>query len=141
MTDLAKKLVNILENSENNFDFLYEKNISLKQKIEKIVTEIYWWSWVKYSQKAEESIKNLEKLWFWDFPVCIAKTPVSLSDDPSLLWRPKDFFINITDLSVSAWAGFVVAFAWNIMTMPWLPKSPNALKIDIDEKGEIVGLN
>ena len=85
--------------------------------------------------------KNLEKLWFWDFPVCIAKTPVSLSDDPSLLWRPKDFFINITDLSVSAWAGFVVAFAWNIMTMPWLPKSPNALKIDIDEKGEIVGLN
>lgn len=141
MTDLAKKLVNILENSENNFDFLYEKNISLKQKIEKIVTEIYWWSWVKYSQKAEESIKNLEKLWFWDFPVCIAKTPVSLSDDPSLIWRPKDFFINITDLSVSAWAGFVVAFAWNIMTMPWLPKSPNALKIDIDEKGEIVGLN
>lgn len=141
MTDLAKKLVNILENSENNFDFLYEKNISLKQKIEKIVTEIYWWSWVKYSQKAEESIKNLEKLWFWDFPVCIAKTPVSLSDDPSLLWRPKDFFINITDLSVSSWAGFVVAFAWNIMTMPWLPKSPNALKIDIDEKGEIVGLN
>lgn len=141
MTNLAKKLVNILENSENNFDFLYEKNISLKQKIEKIVTEIYWWSWVKYSQKAEESIKNLEKLWFWDFPVCIAKTPVSLSDDPSLLWRPKDFFINITDLSVSAWAGFVVAFAWNIMTMPWLPKSPNALKIDIDEKGEIVGLN
>lgn len=141
MTDLAKKLVNILENSENNFDFLYEKNISLKQKIEKIVTEIYWWSWAKYSQKAEESIKNLEKLWFWDFPVCIAKTPVSLSDDPSLLWRPKDFFINITDLSVSAWAGFVVAFAWNIMTMPWLPKSPNALKIDIDEKGEIVGLN
>ena len=141
MTNLAKKLVNILENSENNFDFLYEKNISLKQKIEKIVTEIYWWSWVKYSQKAEESIKNLEKLWFWDFPVCIAKTPVSLSDDPSLLWRPKDFFINITDLSVSAWAGFVVAFAWNIMTMPWLPKSPNALKIDIDEKGKIVGLN
>ena len=141
MTNLAKKLVNILENSENNFDFLYEKNISLKQKIEKIVTEIYWWSWVKYSQKAEESIKNLERLWFWDFPVCIAKTPVSLSDDPSLLWRPKDFFINITDLSVSAWAGFVVAFAWNIMTMPWLPKSPNALKIDIDEKGEIVGLN
>ena len=141
MTNLAKKLVNILENSENNFDFLYEKNISLKQKIEKIVTEIYWWSWVKYSQKAEESIKNLEKLWFWDFPVCIAKTPVSLSDDLSLLWRPKDFFINITDLSVSAWAGFVVAFAWNIMTMPWLPKSPNALKIDIDEKGEIVGLN
>ena len=141
MTNLAKKLVNILENSEDNFDFLYEKNISLKQKIEKIVTEIYWWSWVKYSQKAEESIKNLEKLWFWDFPVCIAKTPVSLSDDPSLLWRPKDFFINITDLSVSAWAGFVVAFAWNIMTMPWLPKSPNALKIDIDEKGEIVGLN
>ena len=141
MTNLAKKLVNILENSENNFDFLYEKNISLKQKIEKIVTEIYWWSWVKYSQKAEESIKNLEKLWFWDFPVCIAKTPVSLSDDPSLLWRPQDFFINITDLSVSAWAGFVVAFAWNIMTMPWLPKSPNALKIDIDEKGEIVGLN
>lgn len=141
MTNLAKKLVNILENSENNFNFLYEKNISLKQKIEKIVTEIYWWSWVKYSQKAEESIKNLEKLWFWDFPVCIAKTPVSLSDDPSLLWRPKDFFINITDLSVSAWAGFVVAFAWNIMTMPWLPKSPNALKIDIDEKGEIVGLN
>lgn len=141
MTNLAKKLVNILENSENNFDFLYEKNISLKQKIEKIVTEIYWWSWVKYSQKTEESIKNLEKLWFWDFPVCIAKTPVSLSDDPNLLWRPKDFFINITDLSVSAWAGFVVAFAWNIMTMPWLPKSPNALKIDIDEKGEIVGLN
>ena len=141
MTNLAKKLVNILENSKNNFDFLYEKNISLKQKIEKIVTEIYWWSWVKYSQKAEESIKNLERLWFWDFPVCIAKTPVSLSDDPSLLWRPKDFFINITDLSVSAWAGFVVAFAWNIMTMPWLPKSPNALKIDIDEKGEIVGLN
>lgn len=141
MTNLAKKLVNILENSENNFDFLYEKNISLKQKIEKIVTEIYWWSWVKYSQKAEESIKNLEKLWFWDFPVCIAKTPVSLSDDPSFLWRPKDFFINITDLSVSAWAGFIVAFAWNIMTMPWLPKSPNALKIDIDEKGEIVGLN
>lgn len=141
MTSLANKLVQVLENSENNFKFLYEDDIYIKEKIEKICKEIYWASNVKYLEKVEKSIKNLEENWFSSFPICIAKTPVSLSDNPKLLWRPKDFEITISDLQVSAWAWFIVAFAWDIMTMPGLSKVPNATKIDIDEFWEIIWLN
>ncbi len=141
MKNLAEKVVSILQNSYNNFEFLYEDSLSITAKIEKICTEIYGAKNVKYLDKAQLNIAKLENNNFSHFPICIAKTPVSLSDNPKLLGRPKDFEITISDVQVSAGAGFIVAFAWDIMTMPWLSRSPNALRIDIDENGEIEGLN
>ncbi len=111
MKNLAEKVVSILQNSYNNFEFLYEDSLSITAKIEKICTEIYGAKNVKYLDKAQLNIAKLENNNFSHFPICIAKTPVSLSDNPKLLGRPKDFEITISDVQVSAGAGFIVAFA------------------------------
>lgn len=142
MIDLANMVVNILENEkENNFKLLYDDNLDIKSKIEKIVTEIYWWDWVEYSQDASDSIKRLSELWFSKLPICVAKTPVSLSDDPKLLWRPTWFIVKIKEVRVSAWAWFIVAISWDVMIMPGLPKAPNAIKMDINSEWKIIWLN
>jgi len=142
MIKIATKITSILDkNNENLFNFTYNTNLSIKSKIEKIVTEIYGWYWVKYSPEAEMDIKKISNLWYENLPICIAKTPFSFSDDPSLLWSPKMFNVNVKKVEISAWAWFIVVIAWNIMSMPWLPKIPNATKIDLDKEWKIVGLN
>lgn len=141
MRHLARKVVKRLENEEKNqFEFLYKDNLDIKSKIKKIVKEIYGWYWVEYNAKSLNSIEKLTNLWFGKLPICIAKTPVSFSDNPKLLWRPRDFKIKVNEIKVSAWAWFIVVICWNIMTMPWLPKIPNAEKIDLIE-GKVMGLS
>lgn len=141
MVNVAKIAIDLIENNKSDFKYLYHKNLDVKSKIELIVKEIYWWDWVKYTFEAEKSIEKLIQLWFSDLPVCIAKTPLSFSDNPKLLWAPSWFTINIKEIKISAWAWFIVVIAWDIMTMPWLSKIPNATKIDVNSEWKIVGLN
>ena len=117
-----------------------QDSLSLKEKIETISKEIYGADGVEYSPEANNALKKLEDLGFGNVPVCMAKTQYSLSDDQKLLGRPTGFKVNIREVYVSAGAGFVVAIAGQIMTMPGLPKSPAAERIDVYESGEIVGL-
>lgn len=138
--ELAKKVVQTIEEKESRFQCLYEDSLSLKQKIETVAKEIYGAENVVYEKAAEDALKRLEKLGFGNMPVCMAKNQYSLSDDPALLGRPRNFTIHIREVYVSAGAGFVVAITGTIMTMPGLPKIPAAEKIDLDEDGNITGL-
>lgn len=139
--NLARSLIDLLEDKkENEFKFLYERNIDIKEKIELIAKNIYGANGVNYSQKALNELENIKKFGLSNLLVCIAKTQYSLSDDAKKIGRPKDFEILINDIKVCAGAGFVVARAGNIMTMPGLSKNPAAENIDIDENGVITGL-
>lgn len=137
--ELAKSLVEICEN-DNDFKLLYDLDNSIKEKIEKISREIYRASGVVYTKKADKEIKRLEDLGYKNLPICIAKTPYSLSDDPNININDKDYEITIRDIRVNAGAGFLVAYTGDILTMPGLPKKANAYQIDLDENNEIVGL-
>ncbi|MDU5148779.1 formate--tetrahydrofolate ligase [uncultured Anaerococcus sp.] len=137
--ELAKSLVEICEN-DNEFKFLYDLDNSIKEKIETISKEIYRASGVVYTKKADKEIKRLEELGYKNLPICIAKTPYSLSDDPNINITDKDYEITIRDIRVNAGAGFLVAYTGDILTMPGLPKKANAYQIDLDENNEIVGL-
>ena len=137
--ELAKSLVEICEN-DNEFKFLYDLDNSIKEKIETISKEIYRASGVVYTKKAYKEIKRLEELGYKNLPICIAKTPYSLSDDPNININDKDYEITIRDIRVNAGAGFLVAYTGDILTMPGLPKKANAYQIDLDENNEIVGL-
>ena len=112
----------------------------LQDKIKKIAQEIYGASDVVFAPAAAKQLKRLTELGFGDLPVCMAKTQYSLSDDPALLGRPKDFDITVREAYVSAGAGFVVVLTGAVMTMPGLPKQPAAFGIDVDESGKITGL-
>ena len=112
----------------------------LKEKIETVVREIYGGKGVEYSKKADKALAKITELGYGNLPVCIAKTQYSFSDNPALLGCPEGFTVTIRDVTLSAGAGFVVALAGEIMTMPGLGKTPAATKIDIDENGEIYGL-
>lgn len=136
---LAKSLVEICEN-DNEFKFLYDLDNSIKEKIETISKEIYRASGVVYTKKADKEIKRLEELGYKNLPICIAKTPYSLSDDPNININDKNYEITIRDIRVNAGAGFLVAYTGDILTMPGLPKKANAYQIDLDENYEIVGL-
>jgi len=138
--DLAKKVVEVVEKNEANFKFLYDVEESIKQKIEKIAVEVYGADGVEFSSQALKQIKDIEKLGLDKMPICMAKTQYSLSDDPSLLGRPKNFKITVKEIKISNGAKFLVALTGDIMTMPGLPKVPAANSIDILENGEIVGL-
>lgn len=137
--ELARMVVEAVE-KENNFNYLYDAESSIKDKIGKIAREIYGADNVVYTSKAEKEIKRLEELGLDKYPICMAKTQYSLSDNPELLGRPTGFDITVREVRVSAGAGFIVALTGEIMTMPGLPKVPSAEKIDIDEKGTITGL-
>lgn len=137
--ELAKSLVDICE-SDNDFKFLYDLDNSIKEKIETISKEIYRASGVVYTKKADKEIKRLEDLGYKNLPICVAKTPYSLSDDPNININDKDYEITIRDIRVNAGAGFLVAYTGDILTMPGLPKKANAYQIDLDENNEIVGL-
>ncbi|SDZ82742.1 Formate-tetrahydrofolate ligase [Pseudobutyrivibrio sp. ACV-2] len=138
--ELAKSVLDVLENKESNFKPLYEDSLSLKDKINTVATEIYGANGVTYSAAALKELKRIEELGFGNFPVCMAKTQYSLSDDQNKLGRPTDFDINVREVYVSAGAGFVVAVTGSIMTMPGLPKQPAANNIDVTDDGVITGL-
>ena len=138
--ELAEKVVEVVETKKPDFKLLYDANESIKDKIHKIATEIYGADGVDYTKACEKKIKQIEELGLDKMPICMAKTQYSLSDDPTLLARPKGFNITVRDIRVSNGAGFLVALTGEIMTMPGLPKVPAANNIDILESGEIVGL-
>ena len=137
--DLAKKVVAATE-QESDFAPLYDLDLTITEKLEKIAKEIYGADGVDYTAKAKKSLAQIEKLGGNNLPVCVAKTQYSLTETPTRLGRPTDFRITISDLRLSNGAGFVVAYAGNIMTMPGLPKVPAAVTIDVDETGKISGL-
>ena len=116
------------------------KNCRLKKKLACIAKNIYGADDVVYTSQAEKDIKEIEMLGADKLPICVAKTQYSLSDNPELLGRPEHFSVTVRNLKLSAGAGFIVALTGNIMTMPGLPKSPAALRIDIDKDGTIAGL-
>ncbi|MFA6160468.1 MAG: formate--tetrahydrofolate ligase, partial [Parcubacteria group bacterium] len=138
--DLAKKLLGTLEKKKTKFKVLYDEKKKIKEKIEKIAREIYGAREVKFGAKAQKQMEKIETMKLDGVPICIAKTQYSLSDDPKLLGRPKDFTINISELRLSNGAGFIVAIAGEIMTMPGLPKIPASEKINITGEGIIKGL-
>lgn len=138
--ELANEVLKTLETKQSNFKPIYDDDISLKEKIEKVSKEIYGADGVIYSSQAENQLKKLTDLGFANLPVCMAKTQYSLSDDPMLLGRPEGFSINIREVYVSAGAGFVVVLTGAVMTMPGLPKKPAAYGIDVNKEGNITGL-
>lgn len=137
---LAKEVVRLCEQEKGDFSFAYEDSDSISQKIEKIVRKVYGGDGISVTSTAQKQIANLEKLGFSNLPVCIAKTQYSFSDDASLLGAPEHFTVNVKNVKVSAGAGFIVVLTGEIMTMPGLPKSPAAERIDVTDDGKIVGL-
>ncbi|MBD5142604.1 MAG: formate--tetrahydrofolate ligase [Ruminococcus sp.] len=139
-TDLAEKVCKMIDTQESKFETLYSTELSITEKVEKIATEIYRADSVKFLPKALKALQEFEKLGYGNLPVCIAKTQYSLSDNLQLLGKPENFSITVSDVRLSAGAGFVVVLTGDIMTMPGLPKMPAALKIDCDNNGNISGL-
>ena len=137
---LANKVLETLETKQSDYHPIYEKQMSLKEKIETIAREIYGAKDVSYSAAAEKELNRITELGMGDFPVCMAKTQYSLSDDPKKLGHPTGFTLNVREIYVSAGAGFVVAINGSIMTMPGLPKKPAAHGIDVSSDGVITGL-
>ncbi len=138
--DLANAVLKTLEEKKSEYKPLYDDDLSLKEKIEKVAKEIYGAGDVTYSAQASKELDRITDLGFDNFPVCMAKTQYSLSDDPKKLGRPSGFTLNVREVYVSAGAGFVVAVTGTIMTMPGLPKVPAANSIDVDNNGVITGL-
>lgn len=139
--ELAGKVLETLDNKKSDFKPIYKDEASLKDKIETVAKEIYGAASVSYSDAASKELKHIEEMGFGNLPVCMAKTQYSLSDNPSLLGRPEGFDLNVRDVYVNAGAGFVVVLTGKILTMPGLPKSPAAERIDYDEEaGLITGL-
>ncbi len=137
---VAKEVIRLIEEEENNFKFCYEDDLSIKEKINAIATKIYGADGVDFTPIANKEIEKLEELGFGKMPICMAKTQYSLSDDQTKLGRPTGFRITVRQVNVSAGAGFIVALTGEIMKMPGLPKVPAAEKIDVDENGIISGL-
>lgn len=137
---LAQKVVEVAESGRANYKPLYDLSLSAKEKIETIAREIYGADGVDFTAKALKDIAKYEEDGIGHLPICMAKTQYSLSDDPTLLGRPKNFRITVREVKASAGAGFLVALSGEIMRMPGLPKVPSANHIDILEDGEIVGL-
>lgn len=138
--DLARKVVNAIENQPNNFNFSYDVELSIKDKIRAIAQKVYGAEDVDFSAEASAEIASLEKLDLDKMPICMAKTQYSLSDNAKLLGCPEGFRITVRGITVSSGAGFIVALCGNMMKMPGLPKVPAAEKIDVDEHGVIHGL-
>ena len=136
---LAEEVVRLCE-EPNNFKFTYDLDQSIEKKISKICHDVYHAKHMFILANARNKAKEIEALGYRDLPICMAKTQYSFSDNPKLLGAPQDFTVQITNVKVCAGAGFIVAYAGDIMTMPGLPKVPSAEKIDIDENGVISGL-
>jgi formate--tetrahydrofolate ligase len=137
---MACALLELLEGTPTRFRPLYDWREPIRAKIETIATRLYGAERVIYAKRAEAQIAQAEALGFAGLPICMAKTPRSLSDDPTLLGRPTDFVVTVNEVRISAGAGFLVPITGEIMTMPGLPRSPNAERIDVDASGGIIGL-
>ena len=137
--ELAEKVVELAE-GDNHFQFVYNEEDSIETKLNKIVTKVYGGKGVRLTPAAKRELKQLEELGFSNYPIWMAKTQYSFSDDAKKLGAPKDFVVTISQLKVSAGAGFIVALTGAIMTMPGLPKVPASEKIDVDKDGNISGL-
>lgn len=138
--ELAQQVLESIEKDPKDFRYLYDLNMSIKEKIDKVAKSMYGASGVDYDKQAEEEIEDLERMGYGNLPICMAKTQLSLSDDPSLKGRPQGFRIKIRDVLLSAGAGFIVPIAGEIMTMPGLPKRPAAELVDVDLEGNVTGL-
>ncbi len=139
--ELAQKVLDTLENKKSEYKPLYDNELSLTDKIETIAKNIYGAGSVSYSDAAKKELKHIKEMGFGNMPVCMAKTQYSLSDNPALLGRPEGFDVNVREVYVNAGAGFVVVLTGKVLTMPGLPKSPAAERIDFDENaGVITGL-
>ena len=137
--ELAKAVVEATKKS-NHFHYLYPLDLSIKEKIETIATKIYGAEGVDYSRLAEKKIKLFNEVGFDKLPMCMAKTHLSLSHDPSVKGRPRNFRIPVRDVRASVGAGFLYPILGSMMTMPGLPSVPASTKVDIDEEGKTVGL-
>jgi formate--tetrahydrofolate ligase len=137
---LAELLLKVIDESENNFHPLYELSDSIEEKVKTIVQQVYGGAGVEFSPKAKKQLIDFEKFGWSDLPICMAKSQYSLSDDPAKLGRPVDFTVTVREFKPSIGAGFLVALTGEVMTMPGLPKKPAALKMDVDEEGNAVGL-
>ncbi|MCI8604912.1 MAG: formate--tetrahydrofolate ligase [Ruminiclostridium sp.] len=141
--ELAQAVIDTIDRCDGcqtDFKPLYDEKLTVKEKLDIIAREIYRADGVTYTSQAEKSIKEIEALGYGETPVCVAKTQYSLSDDPKKLGKPEGFTVTIRDVKLSSGAGFVVAYAGDIMTMPGLPKAPAANNIDVDDMGNITGL-
>lgn len=138
--ELAKQVIEVIEEDKSNFKPLYKWTSSIKDKIETIATEIYGAEHVDYTSKAKSQLNKITNLGLEHLPICIAKTQKSLSDNPKLLGRPKDFIITVREIEIASGAGFLIPITGDIMRMPGLPTHPSSEGIDIDEHGEITGL-
>ena len=138
--ELADAVLKEIE-EDNNFTLTYPDELPLREKIEAVAKRIYHADGVIYSPGVLKKLRKAEEEGFASYPVCVAKTQYSFSDDPKKTGAPENFSITIRDIKVSAGAGFVVAYAGEIMTMPGLPKVPAATKIDIQDDGTITGLS
>ena len=137
--ELAEQVMEVLEEPQN-FNQLYENELPIDQKIEKIVTEVYGGDGVIFTDKAKKQLAEIDRHGWGDFPVCMAKSQYSLSDNPSLLGRPTGFKVTVREVIAKTGAGFVVALTGDIMTMPGLPKVPSAVHMDVDSEGNSKGL-
>lgn len=137
---LAEKLLKAIEGHDEEYAPLYNVSDSIEEKIRAIVQKVYGGKDVEFSSKAKKQMKDFEQYGWDGLPICMAKTQYSLSDDPSKLGRPTDFTVVVRELKPSIGAGFLVALTGDVMTMPGLPKQPAALKMDVDDKGNAVGL-
>ena len=138
--ELAEKVCKTIETKPSNFHVLYDTELSVEEKVEKIAKEIYRADGVTFTAPAKKALAQINALGCGNLPVCVAKTQYSLSDDAAKLGKPEHFTITVRDVTLSNGAGFVVVLTGNIMTMPGLPKAPSALKIDCDNNGNITGL-
>ena len=138
--ELANEVIRLCNENSSTFEFSYELEDSIENKIENIVKKIYGGNGVEFTPEAREQIKRLTDLGFDKLPICMAKTQYSFSDDMTKLGAPTDFTVTVREVKVASGAGFIVALTGSIMTMPGLPKVPSAEKIDVDENGKITGL-
>ena len=138
--ELAKEVVRLCEEEKGDFTFSYCDELSIAEKINAVATKVYGGKGIIIEPAAQKQIEQLEALGFSKCPVCIAKTQYSFSDDPTKLGAPENFNITVKKVKVSAGAGFIVVLTGDILTMPGLPKSPAAEKIDVDSSGKITGL-
>ncbi len=138
--ELAKEVVRLCEEETPDFRFSYESEMSIEEKINALVQKVYGGNGVILTPKARKEMEQLEAMGFGNFPICVAKTQYSFSDDPTKLGAPENFDVTVRSMKVSAGAGFIVVLTGDIMTMPGLPKAPAAQRIDVDENGVITGL-